>query len=100
MNGYSLTAQTYRDLEKKGVYTKEKADKFVRIYEFLATCDKEDICNLFDSSAFNDITRGYIMLAVENSNIDEKAKEEIINNSKYVFDDTAAEEVLKRFHLD
>lgn len=100
MNGYSLTAQTYRDLEKKGIYTKEKADKLVRIYEFLTTCDKEDICNLFDSSAFNDITRGYILLTIENSNIDEKAKEEIINNSKYVFDDTAAAEVLKRFHLD
>lgn len=100
MNGYSLTAQTYRDLEKKGIYTKEKADKLVRIYEFLATCDKEDICNLFDSSAFNDITRGYILLSIENSSIDEKIKEEIINNSKYVFDDTAAAEVLKRFHLD
>lgn len=100
MNGYSLTAQTYRDLEKKGIYTKEKADKLVRIYEFLATCDKEDICNLFDSSAFNDITRCYILLSIENSSIDEKIKEEIINNSKYVFDDTTAKEVLKRFHLD
>ena len=56
MNGYEMMADSYRQLVKQGKIDKETADKEIRIYDFLATCDTEDICRMVDSSAFNDIT--------------------------------------------
>ena len=56
MNGYEMMAESYRQLVKHGEIDKETADKEIRIYDFLATCDTEDICRMVDSSAFNDIS--------------------------------------------
>ena len=57
MNGYEIMAASYRQMVKQGRIDKETADKEIRIYDFLATCDTEDICRMGDSSAFNDIIK-------------------------------------------
>lgn len=71
MNGYEMMAESYRQLVKHGEIDKETADKEIRIYDFLATCDTEDICRMVDSSAFNDIIRAFVEMAVKNADIDE-----------------------------
>ena len=62
MNGYVIMANCYRE----AIDQYEEAKKKVKIYEFLATCDKEDIYNLVDSGAFNEIIRGYIKHCKDN----------------------------------
>lgn len=65
MNGYELMAKTHRELAERGEISKEKAEKKCKVYDFLASCDGDDIYNLFDSGAFNDIAEKYTILAVE-----------------------------------
>lgn len=73
MNDYEIMADDYRQMVKQGRIDKETADKEIRIYDFLATCDTEDICRMVDSSAFNDIIKAFVETAVKNADIDEDA---------------------------
>lgn len=87
MNGFKLMAESYRKATEEGKISKEQAEKDCRIYDFLATCDNEDICRLFDSSAFNEITMSYVRKAVK-----ELIYEEVL-------DDEQAQAVRNRVHL-
>ncbi|WP_176481215.1 hypothetical protein [Clostridioides difficile] len=49
MNGYEMMADSYRKLVEDGELDKEVADKEIRIYDFLATCDSDDLCRMVDS---------------------------------------------------
>lgn len=95
MNGYKIMAECYKKLMNKGKIDKEKAEKEIRIYEFLATCDKDDLCRMADSSAFNDIIIAFLKMAVENADIDEKSQEKIKNQLRWIFDEKSAKEVLQ-----
>lgn len=68
MNGYQLTADSYREYLKKNPKCDEAVKKdmehHIKANEFLATCTDEDIFKLFDSSAFNSILKGYVLKAV------------------------------------
>lgn len=75
MNGYEMMADSYRQLVKQGKIDKETADREIRVYDFLATCDSDDLCRMVDSSAFNDIIRAYLKMAVQSADIDEDARE-------------------------
>ena len=52
-----------------------EVQKKIRIYDFLATCDTDDLCHLVDSSAFNDLIKGYIECFLKNSSLDTEAQE-------------------------
>ena len=78
MNGYEIMAASYRQMVKQGRIDKETADKEIRIYDFLATCDTEDICRMVDSSAFNDIIKAFVETAVKNADIDEDAGKKVV----------------------
>ena len=95
MNGYTLMAESYRKLMNEGKIEKEIAEKEIRVYEFLATCDVDDFCRMVDSSAFNDIIRAFLKMAVDNADIDEKSKEKVIGQLRWIFDEKSAKEVLR-----
>ena len=94
MNGYEMMADSYRQLMKQGRIEKETADKEIRIYDFLATCDSDDLCRMVDSSAFNDIIRAYLKMAVQSADIDEDAKEKEVRQIRCLFDEKTAKQVL------
>ena len=94
MNGYEIMADSYRQLMKQGRIEKETADKEIRIYDFLATCDSDDLCRMVDSSAFNDIIRAYLKMAVQSADIDEDAKEKVVGQLRWLFDEKTAKQVL------
>ena len=94
MNGYEIMAASYRQLMKQGRIEKETADKEIRIYDFLATCDSDDLCRMVDSSAFNDIIRAYLKMAVQSADIDEDAKEKVVGQLRWLFDEKTAKQVL------
>lgn len=95
MNGYTLMADSYRKLLEQGKIDKKNAEKNIRIYDFLATCDDDDKCIMVDSSAFNDFIKAYIIFAVESTDLDEESKNKVIAQSRWIFDDKNAKEVLK-----
>ncbi|PBG46606.1 hypothetical protein [Clostridioides difficile] len=95
MNGYEMMADSYRKLVEDGELDKEVADKEIRIYDFLATCDSDDLCRMVDSSAFNDIIRAYLKMAVQSADIDEDAREKVVGQLRWLFDEKTAKEVLE-----
>ena len=90
MNGFKIMADSYRKLAEQGV----DVEKEIKIYDFLSTCDEDDKCIMVDSSAFNDIIRAYVKMAVDNAKIGDKEKEKIINQLRWIFDEKQASEVL------
>lgn len=94
MNGYLVLADSYKKLMNEGKIEKEVAERHIRIYDFLATCDIDDLCCMVDSSAFNDIIRAYLKLAVDSAGLGHHEAEAVMDNIYWIFDEKKAKEVL------
>lgn len=98
MNGFALLSESYKKALSQGQINKEEAEKKCRVYDFLATCDQEDFCNMFDSSAFNEISKSYMRLAVkeltDEGTIDEEQAKAVRNRFSLLFDEKQAHEVI------
>lgn len=91
MNGFTMMADSYR---------KHGEEKKAKLYDFLGTCSTEDIYTLFDSSAFNEVAKSYMRLAVREL-VDEGELEEeqgiaVRNRFSLLFDEKQAKEVCER----
>ena len=95
MNGYEMMADSYRQLVKQEKIDKETADREIRVYDFLATCDSDDLCRMVDSSAFNDIIRAYLKMAVQSADIDEDSRNKVVGQLRWLFDEKTAKQVLE-----
>ena len=56
MNGFQIMADAYR---------KDGQERKAELFEFLGNCSDDDINTLFDSSAFNEIAKGYLRRACD-----------------------------------
>lgn len=82
MNGYKMMADSWRKLLDSGKISDDKipeTKRAVEIYDFLATCNTDDLCRMVNSSAFNDIIIAYIKLAVNKAAIDDHARENVMD---------------------
>ncbi len=76
-NGYKILAQGYRKGLENGKLNREEVEKHCKVLDFLGDCDKEDICNMFDTSAFNEIAKSYMNKAIK-----ELIEEDVINEQQ------------------
>lgn len=99
MNGFKIMADSLRKAAGEGKIEQTQADKQARVYDFLASCDEADIETLFDSSAFNDIAKSYLRLAVkeltEENVIDEEQATAVRNRYSLLFSEKQSGEVNK-----
>ena len=97
MNGFQIMADSYRKAASEGKINKDQADKDIRMFDFLGSCDQDDIYKLFDSSAFNEIAKSYMRLAVRElineAVIDEEQGRAVRNRFSLLFDEKQAREV-------
>lgn len=94
MNGYKMTADAYREAKKRD--PRLDLDSNIKVLDFLATCTAEDIHNLFNSTAFNNICMGYVKMAVNDfKDLDDDMKDRIINHVRYKFDTMTANQAEK-----
>ena len=97
MNGFKLMSEALRNAAERGEISKEKVEKKCKVYDFLATCDQEDFYELFDSSAFNEISKSYMRLAVkrlvENGTLEEDQGRAVRNEFAFLFDEKKSKEV-------
>lgn len=94
MNGYTMMADSYRKLMEQGRINREVAEHEIRIYEFLATCDEDDLCRMVNSGAFNDLIKAFLSCAVKNANIDDASRDNVLSQIRWIFDEKSAKEVL------
>ena len=97
MNGFTLMAESYRKAAEQGKIGQEEAAQSCRIYDFLGSCSQDDFYRLFDSSAFNEIAKDYMRLAVrelvDEGTLDEEQGKAVRNRFAYLFDEKQAKEV-------
>ena len=94
MNGYTLLAESYKKLllSDKGQTDKADLQRKIDALEALADADDGKIYALFDTSAFNDIVKGYAKKALDNLGTEKEERQKIINEIAFLFDTFKAEE--------
>lgn len=94
MNGFKMMADACRKMEERGLIDHKTAAKEIRIYEFLAECDADDIHTLADSSAFNDIIKAYMRAAMQAAGLDEDTRSDVMSQMRWILDERTSKEVL------
>lgn len=98
MNSYEMMSENYKILMQRGEIEKETAEKAIRVYDFLAECDTDDLCQMVDSSAFNDLIRAFLIRAITNADLSEDATLKIMEQLRWIFDSQTAKQVLDAYY--
>lgn len=97
MNGYQLQAEGYKQylVKNPDVPNKESLERIVKVNKILGDCSQEEIYELYNSSAFNDLTKAYCKKALENVGIPKEQIEAILSELYWLHDTLSAEEIMK-----
>ena len=95
MNGYQMLAESYESLLAKGKVPEEVARPKIRVYNFLATCSKEDFYTMVDSSAFNDIIKSFCKVAMKSAELDAGVSKKVLQELEGLFE-SRCREVMER----
>ena len=96
MNGFKLQADAIR----KVVESDDDCDKEVmlskaKVYDILSELTQDQIYELYNSSAFNDVTKAYAKRAMETVGLDEEQISDVLREIKYLHDTVSAGEIVK-----
>ena len=95
MNGYKMTADSYRAfLERDNPQGEARADmeRKIKALDTMAESDKPLIYEYFNTSAFNDIAKGYFLKALNNIGADGETRKAAMNEIRLLFDEMTADQ--------
>ena len=93
MNGYQMTADSYRTLlEREKDIDRASIERKIKALDFLATATEEERLELFNSGAFNDVVKGYMEMAVDNMELEDEVRQGLLNELHYLFDTVGAKQ--------
>lgn len=97
LNGYTMLADSYKKMLETAEPSDNKIDIYehIKVLEFLGTCNDSEINKLFDSSALNDIVKGYCKKAMQNKGVDDEIINDVIRELGCLFSEKTAKDILK-----
>ena len=96
MNGFKLQADAIRKVvERDADCDKEAMLSKAKVYDILSELTQNQIYELYNSSAFNDITKAYAKRAMETVGLDEEQISDVLREIKYLHDTVSAGEIVK-----
>lgn len=96
MNGYKLQADAIRSVvERDDDCDKEAMLSKAKVYDMLSELTQNQIYEIYNSSAFNDVTKAYAKKAMENVGLDEDQISDVLREIKYLHDTISAGEIIK-----
>ena len=102
MNGYQMSADTYKHFIERDHPTGEvleDMERKIKALEIMANTDRPTQYEIFNSSGFNDITKGYILMALDNLETDSDTRKAILREIRYLFDTVTAEQA-EQYYLE
>ena len=72
--------------------TKKVINRKIKVFDFLAESDKEERFELFNSSVFNDVVRGYLIMAIDNIELSKEIEGKLMRELTYLFDTVGAKQ--------
>ena len=104
LNGYQMQADSYKAFLEKNPdtpqATRQEMESKIKIFSFLATLDKQERLYLFDSGIYNDVCRGFLQMAIDQTETDAEAGERITNALHFLFDTTSAAKALQYIGIE
>lgn len=95
MNGFAFLAESYKQLLEKDP-NNEEIRKQIKLLGFLGECSQQDIEELYNSSAFNDITKAYCKKAMQNCGVDAEVINNVLSEIKWLHDTVNASDIIKQ----
>lgn len=93
MNGYKMTADSYRKLlESDRDINRVSLESKIKVYDFLGTATEKERLELFNSSAFNDVVKGYLKMTCDNLKLKEEVRQGLLDELGYLFDTVTADQ--------
>lgn len=101
MNGYQMHADSYKKLlenTETAQEVQEDIKKKIKAFEIMANTDRQTQCELFNSGAFNDVCKGYLLSALDRCGIDHDTAQKIMSTVNFEEFDAAEAEAYYRTH--
>lgn len=100
MKSYKILLDSYKQV-LESCNESEKLDKAVikakiRSLEPFADRTEEEVVEMFDSGAFNDVLRAYCRVAMKNCNLSRKKTNEVLEELRWLLDTVGANEILNK----
>ena len=89
MNGFELLATSYKKLASDDPIIQSK----IKVFEFLSTCSDQDICNLVQSSAFNELIKAYFEVSLKDAGFDRNNIKKALNSLNSTLEGISAHDI-------
>lgn len=102
MNGYQLHADTYKRVLESDNLTgeaREIMERRIASLEIMAKADRPTQYELFNTSGFNDICKGYLLMTLDNIGADAETRKRAVNEMSILFDKITAEQA-ERYYME
>lgn len=95
MNGYQLHADSYKKLlenTETAQEVQEDIKKKIKAFEIMANTDRQTQFEVFNTGGFNDICKGFLLMAMNRAGSDHDTARRTMNELTNLFDTMSAEQ--------